>query len=219
MGVSLKLVIGAFSAVIIALTAIIALVITQSFTMGAIRDIGRDHAGALVKAASSQVSSFFGQAVIQCRNMQVLVQQGTWMLPTDTAATGRVWYADFVTQAIAMNRLFDLKYFTNTVLWAADGSWFVLYAPTLLNATTYYMSVTVTAGRANPSTRINFYTTNDSVASIVPPTSTTGLDILSRPNWLLYQGLRLNQQVWAEVGFGFLADLDTPAWRHWKAPS
>lgn len=32
--------------------------------------------------------------------------------------------------------------------------------------------------------------------------STAGIDILSRPNWLAYQWLGLNQQVWAEVGFG-----------------
>ena len=183
-----------------------ALILRTFFTNDAIQDIGRDHTATMGMAASSQLSTHFDQAVIQCRNMQVLVRQGTWMLPNDTAAAGRVWYTDFVTQAIAMNRLFDLKYFTNTMLLAADGSWFVLYAPTILNATTYYMSITVTAGRAKPSTRINFFTANDSVASIVPPTATTGPDILTQPNWLAYQGLRLNEQVWAEVGFGMGAD-------------
>ena len=176
MRLSLKLVIGAFSAIIIALTAIIALVITQSFTMGAIRDIGRDHAGALVKAASGQVGSFFDQAVIQCRNMQVLVHQGTWMLPTDTAAAGKVWYADFVG---ARHRYESPLRFEVLHEHRAVGCRRVVFCP----VRPHYFStprrttctVMLTAGRANPTTRINLYTANDSVASIVPPTATTGL--------------------------------------------
>ena len=203
---SLKLAIALNAACFLFIVAAPVLILTDWFTMGAMRNIGRDHAGALVKAASGQVSSFFDQAVIQCRNMQVLVHQGTWMLPNDTAATGKVWYADLLAQTITMNRLFNMAYFTNTVLLAADGSWFALNAPTTTNATTYTLAITITAGRAKPSSRINFFTANDSVASIVPPTATTGPDILTQPNWLAYQGLRLNQQVWAEVGFGMGAD-------------
>ena len=67
MGVSVKLVIGSLAAVIVILTTVLALVITQSFTMNAMRDIGRDHAVAIVAAANSQVSSFFDQAVQQSR--------------------------------------------------------------------------------------------------------------------------------------------------------
>ena len=131
------------------------------------------------------------------------------MLPNDTAATGKVWYTDFITQTIAMNRLFNMAYFTTTLLWAADGSYYTFAAPSTPNATTYALALTITAGRAKPSSRVYYYTANDTLAYIVPPTSTTGIDMLTRPNWLTYLYLGLNQQVWAEVGFGMGTDLNS----------
>ena len=200
MGVSLKLVIGSLAAVIIILTTVLALVITQSFTMKAMRNIGRDHAVAIVAAANSQVSGFFDQAVLQSRNMQILVGLDTWMIPTDSAAAGSVWYAPLVSQMFVMHRLFNFSYFTNVMSWFADGSWLMLYPPGV-NATTTYMFVSL--GRAKAMGFLSIRLSDGKVVSAYLPTTGSGTDVLVSENWIKYSYLGRMQQAWAEVGFGF----------------
>ena len=207
MGVSLKVVIGSMAALIIGLTTLLALVITQTFTMNAMRDIGRDHAAAIVAAANSQVSSYFDQSVIQSRNMQVLVGLNTWMIPQDAAAAGKVWYADFLTQMLTLHFLFNFSYFTNILFWASDGSWIMLYPPAV-NATTFYAYVSG-PGRAKAMGFLRLYTANGTVKSSNLPTTGSGTDTLVSTNWIQMLPLGSMQQAWSEVGFGFGSVLET----------
>ena len=194
MGLSLKLVIGGFAALIIALTTVVALVITQSFTMSAMRDIGCDHATTIVQAANLKVSSFFSQAVVQSRNMQNLVRLNAWPLPTEV---GVGWYTNYMMQMVTMHKLFNFSYFTNILFYAPDGSWVILYPPT--SPTTYYASLTMGPGRS-PYGMITYNIENDTVLRTY--TSSVILDKLGSALYLSNLGLGLFGQAWAEVGFG-----------------
>ena len=189
MGLSLKLVIGGFAALIIALTTVVALVITQSFTMSAMRDIGCDHATTIVQAANLKVSSFFSQDVVQSRNMQNLVRQNAWPLPTEA---GVGWYTNYMMQMVTMHKLFNFSYFTNILFFAADGSWMVLYPPN--TPTTYYATLTTAPG-LTPYSTITYNIENDTVRQ------TTAFSLISNrlgtPLYLSNLGLGLFGQAWA----------------------
>ena len=200
MQISLKLVIGGFSVVIIALTVAISLLITNSFTMSAMRDIGRDHASGIVQAANAKVGSFFDQAVAHIQWTQEMVQSGNWSVPVDTVAAGDTqWWSVWEQHAIRLHRTFNWTYYTMVFVGFTDDFWMVV---TLTNPTMYKFFRYL-----NTSMRVPYVSVHDVYTgrTLVPPTPAPPYEVRATymPMWTNNPLTQLYEKRWAPPSFSW----------------
>ena len=195
---SLKFVIGAVSALMIVFTGVTALVITNSFTMSAIRDIGRDHASGIVQAASSKVSSFFDKAGDHMALTQETVRTGTWMTPSDTVAQGTTqWWLPWLDHMLRLHHTYNWTHYTMLFFGFTDGTW--IYSS--LQGTSQYSLLYF----PNPSVRMVYLTlrlrANDTSVLGPLPYPPYNLNLFTLPLWFQNPLWQMNEKVWFPPSF------------------
>lgn len=151
MGVPIKVIMGVFVALGVALAGIVALLISYSFAMTTIRSIGRDHATEMLRTADAKVSAFFDLAVAHAQETQEMVLTDTWKIPVDAAAGGNsLWYLPYTRHIVRTHRVFNWTFYTMTAMFFVDGSWIDIINDKSYTGTDglYVQIVTKTPGRA-----------------------------------------------------------------------
>ena len=193
---SLKIVIGAFAAIAIVLTGVIALVITNSFTMTAMRDIGREHAGGIVQAANAKVGSFFDQAVAHLALTQEMMPKGNWKAPTDAMREGTAqWYLPWLEHMLRLHHTFQWSYYSMIFFGFVDGN-FVQTA--LLDTQKYFFYYSdVVSKTSNGYLRLtaNDYTIMGPIVNGYPMLFT------DMPLWQANPLNQLNEKIWTPPAF------------------